>query len=148
MPTQPLDLLRRGRAAAFTVAAEGRARVNGRSTSRLVFRERPPGGIIACDEATFVRVDVRAWVDDSGAIHRADVTLHAPTGRGEHNVRVDFVPHRQLEMLVPHRLSESFDKEFTGEGHGHLPQLPEGPDRRPHPAAGPLARARRPCRPR
>lgn len=116
VPTLPLDLLGRRRAGAFSVTTEGTARVSGRAATLLLLRERTPGGLVAYDAERFARADVRAWVGDDGAVLRADVTLHAPTGPGHHSVRVDFALNRTLEVLVPVRLREAFEGEFSGDG--------------------------------
>lgn len=116
LPTLPLDLLGRRRSAAFDVSVEGRASTNGRPTTRVLFRERAPGAIVAHDDSGFVRVDVRAWLDADGALHRADVALFAPDGHGRHDIRVDFAQERHLGILVPVRLTESFRGRDTGSG--------------------------------
>lgn len=116
VPTLPLDLLGRRRARAFTATTEGTARVSGRAATVLVLRERAPGSLVAYDGEQFARSDVRAWVGDDGAVLRADVTLRAPTGPGHHDVRVDFALNRTLETLVPIRLTETFEGEFSGNG--------------------------------
>ncbi len=116
LPTLPLDLLERRRTGAFDVSVEGRASTNGRPTTRVLFRERAPGAIVAHDDSGFVRVDVRAWLDADGALHRADVALFAPDGHGRHDIRVDFVHEQNLGMLVPVRLTESFRGRDTGGG--------------------------------
>ena len=116
LPTLPLDLLGRRRSGAFDVTVEGRASTNGRPTTRVLFRERAPGAIVAHDDSGFVRVDVRAWLDADGALHRADVALFAPDGHGRHDIRVDFAQERHLGILVPVRLTESFRGRDTGSG--------------------------------
>lgn len=116
LPTLPLDLLGRRRRGAFDVIVEGRASINGRPTTRVLFRERTPGAIVAHDDSGFVRVDVRAWLDADGALHRADVALFAPDGHGRHDIRVDFAQERNLGILVPVRLTESFRGRQSGNG--------------------------------
>lgn len=116
LPTLPLDLLGRRRRSAFDVIVEGRARTNGRPSTRVLFRERAPGAIVAHDDSGFVRVDVRAWLDADGALYRADVALFAPDGHGRHDIRVDFALERNLGILVPVRLTESFRGRDTGNG--------------------------------
>lgn len=116
LPTLPLDLLGRRRATAFTVTVEGRARVRGHDTVRLRLLEKAPGHIIAFDERRFVRTDVQAWVGDDGAIHRAQVTLLPPGGGGRHDLRVEFERHAALGLLVPARLTESWEGRQNGDG--------------------------------
>ncbi|MGE0812512.1 MAG: hypothetical protein AB7O28_20730 [Vicinamibacterales bacterium] len=116
LPTLPLDLLGRRRAAGFVTTLQGTTSIAGHRTTRLLLNEHPPGGIIASDDGLFVRADVRAWVRDDGAVLRAHVTLHAPAGRGRHEVRVDFRDEPDLGLLVPVRLSETYDGRPSGEG--------------------------------
>ncbi|MEZ5293754.1 MAG: hypothetical protein R2745_21905 [Vicinamibacterales bacterium] len=116
LPTLPLDLLGRRRASRFVTTMDGGATIDGQRATRLQLREHPPGGIIAFEGGLFVRADVRAWVRDDGAVLRAQVTLHAPDGRGRHEVRVDFREEPALGLLVPVRLSETYDGRPSGEG--------------------------------
>lgn len=116
LPTLPLDLLGRRRAGMFAVTAEGRARVRGHETVRLRLLEHAPGHIIAYDERRFVRTEVQAWVGGDGAIHRARVTLFPPDGGGRHDLRVEFERHGALGLLVPARLTESWEGREHGDG--------------------------------
>lgn len=117
VPTLPLELLSRRHAGAFDIVIEGNERVAGRAATRLVFRERPPGAIVAYDASRFVRARVRAWVAvDDGAVLRAEVELDPPGWGGSHRVEVRFAPDPRAGRLVPVRLTESFTGRERGDG--------------------------------
>ena len=117
VPTLPLELLGRQHAAAFDVRLEGRERVLGRDSVRVLFRERAPGRIVAYDERRAMRADLRAWIAAAdGAVLRAIVELDAPGWGGGHSIRTDFAPDPQLGILVPVRLEERWDVPRRGVG--------------------------------
>lgn len=116
VPTLPLELLSRRHAGAFEIASEGHDRVAGRATTRVTFRERPPGAIVAYDSTRFVRANVRAWVDADGALLRAEVEMDPPGWGGSHRVEVRFERDDRESLLVPVRLAESFTGRERGDG--------------------------------
>jgi hypothetical protein len=117
VPTLPLELLSRRHAGAFDIAVEGDVRVSGRAVTRLAFRERPPGAIVAYDATRFLRARVRAWVAaDDGAVLRAEVELDPPGWSGSHRVEVHFAPDPRAGLIVPVRLTESFTGRERGDG--------------------------------
>jgi hypothetical protein len=115
-PTLALELLGRRHAAAFTLVSQRPERLAGRRTRRLFMRERHPGRLVEFDATRANRADVVVWVDGTGAILRADVTLFPPRMRGQHTVRVDFAPSTQFGILVPVRLEERFNGKARGRG--------------------------------
>jgi hypothetical protein len=116
VPTLALELLGRRHAAAFTLVSQRPERLAGRRTRRLFMRERHPGRLVEFDATRANRADVVVWVDGTGAILRADVTLFPPRMRGQHTVRVDFAPSTQFGILVPVRLEERFNGKARGRG--------------------------------
>ena len=118
VPTLPLDLLHRNRASSYAVTVEGKTRLLGRDAVRLTFTEQGAGSIVAFDSGSFVRVEVRAWVDvNDGALLRADVRFDPPKpSTAQHRVRVDFGVDQSLGLLVPVRLQETFRANGTFEG--------------------------------
>lgn len=117
VPTLPLELLGRQHRQAFDAKVEGPARVGGRDTLRVSFLERPPGSIVAYDDTRAATAEVRAWIAVSdGALWRADVRLHPPDRRGDHEIRVEFAADPRLGMLVPRRLQERVESRPPMEG--------------------------------
>lgn len=116
VPTLALELLGRRHAAEFTLVSQRAARMGGRRTTRLFLRERHPGRLVAFDDTRANRADVVVWIDEAGAIVRADVTLFPPRMLGQHTLRVDFAPNAQFGILVPVRLEERFNGKARGSG--------------------------------
>jgi hypothetical protein len=118
VPTLPLDLLHRRRAPSYTVSFEGTTRMLGREAARLLFTERGTGSIVAFDAGSYVKANVRAWVDlGDGAVLRADVRFIPPKpSTAQHRIRVDFGVEATLGLLVPVRLHETFRANGDFEG--------------------------------
>ena len=117
VPTLPLELLGRQHATAFEVRVEGREKVLGRDSVRVLFKERAPGRIVAYDERRAMRADVRAWIAaDDGAVLRANVDLDSPGWGGGHSIRTDFAVDAKLGMFVPVRLEERWEVPRRGVG--------------------------------
>lgn len=111
LPTVPLELLQPAYRDRYSHTLRGRSRIRGIGVDVLVATEIARPTIIRQGSGQSSPSVVTAWVDDRGRVLRAEVRLHAEPafpGAFEPTVRVDFVEHRALRLLVPSQLRESF----------------------------------------
>ena len=115
MPTLPLDLLDSRHRDRLSSRLDGRERVRGTRTVRLVFQERGAPTLIrsGTDGRSLICRGFASIDPESGALWRAHVyyrelvankQLHAP----EAEIRVEFAPNAALGMLVPTEMHEVF----------------------------------------
>jgi hypothetical protein len=118
VPTLPLELLSRRHAAQYDVVFDGGEPGSRARDTMLMFRERPPGAVIAYDRNRFNLADVQARVRlRDGALLMARVVVRAPVPNARrHRISVYFGDEAALGMLVPIRLTEDFYSEGDGSG--------------------------------
>jgi hypothetical protein len=111
LPNLPLELLHQRNAHRFTVRVDGQQHVRGKRTTRLVFVEMVSPTIIQSHSGVDMQSTVTAFVEPDGRLWRADVTT-VDRLKFEHLVSVEFQQHRELGLLVPVTMHETF---FAGD---------------------------------
>jgi hypothetical protein len=118
LPNLPLEFLHRRNRSRLLARLDGRDRIRGVNTVRVVLLERVTPTLIRNPntDADMPSV-VRAWIDPaSGQLLRADVNTFASFGAKEfeNSLRVEFVTDKSVGVLVPSEMRE----EFPGDGRG------------------------------
>ena len=111
LPNLPLELLHRRNRHRFTVRVDGQQHVRGKRTTRLIFVEMVSPTIIRSHSGADMQSTVTAFVEPDGRLWRADV-ITVDRLKFEHIVSVEFQQHRQLGLLVPATMHETF---FAGD---------------------------------
>lgn len=124
MPTTPLELLHPGHHVQYVFKLRGTDKIDGVSTTRLDFEEFDEPTIIGNPEGDPLFISGTAWVEtENGRLWRAQFVVrpksraHLPRNFGA-RLRVDYMLHPELKMLVPKRMSEDFFV-IGGRGVGH-----------------------------
>jgi hypothetical protein len=115
MPTVPLEILHPTRHVQLMFKVGGTDRIGGTRTTRLDFEEFDEPTIISSTEGAPMFIKGSAWLEaDSGRLWRVSMTI-TPQVRGgrrlpqfQNRMRVDYIPHAELGMMVPKELSENF----------------------------------------
>jgi hypothetical protein len=112
LPNLPLELLHPRHRPRFTQRIDGRERIRGTETMRLVFDERSTPTIIQRPEGGDMLTKVMAWIEPrTGRLLRAHVTISdARFGIQQFpsTVWVDFREHESFGLLVPVEMKEEF----------------------------------------
>lgn len=109
MPNLPLEMLLPKHQHRFEIRLDGRERVRGHATAKLVFTEIGTPNIIYYGGLDLPS-RVRAWVDpEAGTLWRAEVRLtpRTPVNRPP-LLRVEFAEDRALGIMVPVEMREEF----------------------------------------
>ena len=119
MPNLPLELLQAKYRNRFRVTREGNGRIRGRQVIELQFTELTAPGIVVYGERDDLLSRILVSIDPTtGAIIRARVRFAADRIRYEPGIDVEFEEHRQLGLLVPTRMDETFLIHFGAAGTG------------------------------
>jgi hypothetical protein len=127
MPTTPLAVLHPDNHVRFVFKVNGKAKIQGRQTTRLDFEEFDEPTLVAGTEDIPVFIVGSAWIEpESGVLWRVELTLKPqPTdpdvrvSRGtENRLRVDYTELPALKMMVPKEMWEVFWVP-GGRGEGH-----------------------------
>lgn len=119
MPNLPLELLQPKYRGRFSVTEEGTGRIRGRRTIDLQFTERAAPAIVAYGRRDDLLSRVVVSIDQvNGAILRAQVRLTADDAADDPRIHVEFEEHRQLGLLVPTRMDETFLIHLSAPGKG------------------------------
>ena len=112
LPNLPLELLHPRHRHRFAVRYDGREKIRGIETARLVLNERSSPTIIQRPEGGDMNSMVSAWVDETtGRLLRAEVkTSDARIGvlQFANVIWVDFKEDANLGLLVPAEMRETF----------------------------------------
>ena len=111
LPNLPLEFLHQRNRKRLLPRADGRERVHGVETVRLVFLERMTPTLIRNPNGSDMPSVIRAWVDPaSGRLLRAEVStfVSAEVSEFENNIRVEFAQSKALGLLVPVEMREVF----------------------------------------
>jgi hypothetical protein len=121
LPNLPLEFLHQRNRRRLLPRADGRERVRGVDTVRLLFLERMTPTLIKNPNGSDMPSVVRAWVDPrNGRLLRAEVTTFtSPEAKEfENRVRVEFGDSKALGLLVPLEMREVFPVERPATGAG------------------------------
>ncbi len=124
LPNLPLEMLHVRNRWRYDTYIEGADPVGGHPTTIVVLDEKASPTMIQRPDGGDIVAGVRAWIEaDTGRLWRAEVRLtdsriifaerHPPV-----QMRVDFVAHDELGLLVPDRMTESFYVHGTTLGRG------------------------------
>ncbi len=111
LPNLPLEFLHRRNRQRLLPRIDGRERVRGTNTVRLVFIERMTPTIIRNPDGGDMPSVVRAWIEpETGRLLRAEVSTFASLEAREfdNNIRVEFAQHKALGIMVPIEMQEVF----------------------------------------
>jgi hypothetical protein len=122
MPTTPLEVLHPDHHVQFIFKLRGRDRIDGVDTVKLGFEEFDvPTLIKGADEAPLFIVGT-AWAEPaSGRLWRVELVIRPPKEQRGFNMpdstlRVDFMRHSELQMMVPKEMKEQF---YVPRGRGY-----------------------------
>jgi hypothetical protein len=114
MPTTPLEVLHPDRHVQFIFALRGKDKIDGTETMKLGFEEFDVPTIIkGLDEAPLFTTGT-AWVEPiTGRLWRVALVIRPPReqrglGVTDTTLRVDFMRHADLQMMVPKEMKEQF----------------------------------------
>lgn len=120
MPTVPLEIIHPRHRRRFTHRLDGRERIRGAHTVRLIFDEVEQPTIVQRPGGGDVKSLAVAWVEPgSGKVWRAEIVFlnwGAPAPRrNDVRLRVDFDMDRRLQTMVPVEMRETF---YVPDGRG------------------------------
>lgn len=123
MPTVPLELLHPDHHVQFMFKVRGTEKIAGVRTRRLDFEEFDEPTLISAVEGQPLFVRGTAWIEpESGTVWRVQFMVRAKAqadpGQAYGTLRVDYMPHRELGMMVPKEMRETFWIP-GGRGDGH-----------------------------
>lgn len=114
MPTTPLEILHPNHHVQFMFKVTGRDKIDGVVTTKLTFQEFDVPTIINSTNGEPLFISGTAWVEPgNGRLWRVEMMVKtSPDGstrRGFSNrLRVDFMVHPELKIMVPKEMTESF----------------------------------------
>jgi hypothetical protein len=124
MPTVPLEALHPANHHRFKFTLSGTGRIDRVRTQGLAFEELGEPTLVASSDGRALFIRGIAWVEPAtGTLWRAELTFaRTPSARvsvrAENRLRVDFMRHRDLNMVVPKEMRETFWI-AGGRGEGH-----------------------------
>jgi hypothetical protein len=115
MPTVPLEALSIRNHPRYIFKVGGRSRIEGTQVRRLDFEEFDEPTLVQAEDGGSLWSRGSAWLDPvTGAVWRAELIV-GPDRPGtyrrlalESRIRVDFIKHAALGILVPKELTEQF----------------------------------------
>lgn len=119
LPNLPLEFLHLRNRPRLVPRLDGRERVNGIDAVRVLFIERMTPTLIRNPNGDDMPSLVRAWVDPkTGSLLRAEVSTFrsADARQVQSRIRVDFRRNKELNLLVPIEMRESFPVPPPGSG--------------------------------
>jgi len=111
LPNLPLEFLHQRNRKRLVARFDGFERIGAATTTRIAFIERMTPTLIRNPDGQDMPSTIRAWIDSSGAVLRAEVTTFASfraMEESENRIRVEFAEHKALGMLVPVEMREQF----------------------------------------
>jgi hypothetical protein len=123
LPTTPLELLQADNLVRFIFKAKGKDKIDGTTTTKLDFEEFDEPTLIKSLEGDPLFVRGSAWVEpESGTLWRVQLEIRPLPKAGRppnigNRLRVDFMRHAGLEIMVPKELTEDFFV-LGGRGNG------------------------------
>ena len=122
LPNLPLEFLHPGNRHRLHHRVDGREKIRGLETTRMVFQEQSTPTIIQRPEGGDMPSTVTAWIETAtGRLIRAEVrTRDARLGvlPFDNRILVDFRPDEKLGLLVPYEMQEEFFAGRFREGTG------------------------------
>ncbi len=123
LPNLPLEFLHQRNRRRLIYRLDGTERIRGADTTRVVFIERITPTVIADPDGVDMPSTVRAWIDRTGRLLRAEVTTFRSLNARDavNTLRVEFTEHAALGLLVPREMRETFpvDPPRVGTGVAH-----------------------------
>jgi hypothetical protein len=114
MPTTPLELLHPDHHVQYVFKLRGTDKIDGVTTTRLDFEEFDEPTIVGNPEGDPLFIRGTAWVEpENGRLWRAQFVVRPKSSRTlprnfQSRLRVDYMLHAELKMLVPKQMSEDF----------------------------------------
>jgi hypothetical protein len=116
MPTTPLEILHPDHHVQFVFKLRGTSKIGGIQTRRLDFEEFDVPTLISGTNGDPIFITGSAWIEpDSGTLWRVELTMKPelpPDLRlrrlTNNTLRVDFMRHAELKMMVPKEMQEVF----------------------------------------
>jgi hypothetical protein len=122
LPNLPLEFLHQRNRKRFLLRNDGRETIGGVNASRIVLLERiVPTMIRNPDTNADMPSVVRAWIgEQTGQLLRAEVRtfISAEAKNADNTIWVEFSNHKELGMLVPIEMRETFPVERPSTGTG------------------------------
>jgi hypothetical protein len=122
LPNLPLEFLHPRNRHRLHQRIDGREKIRGIETTRMVFEEHSTPSIIQRPEGGDMQSQVTAWIETTtGRLIRAEVkTRDARLGvlPFDNRIWVDFRMDEKLKLLVPHEMQEDFFAGRFREGTG------------------------------
>jgi len=118
LPNLPLELLHPRHRERFSYAIAGHGAINRIKVTILSAEENRSPTLIHMPDGTELISHIKAWVDDTGRLLRAEVRSRPSASRGLHDqptVRVEFRLHNALDLLVPTEMREEFPTATRGQ---------------------------------
>lgn len=114
MPTTPLEILHPDHHVQFEFKLRNTSKIDGTPTRRLDFEEFDVPTLVSGTNGAPVFIRGSAWIEPgSGTLWRVEMTLRPkPDPRApiqfQNYLRVDFMRHAELKMMVPKEMRETF----------------------------------------
>lgn len=119
LPNLPLEFLHQRNRKRLAARMDVAERIRGVDTMQVVFIEQTTPSLIQTPFGTDMPSVVRAWIDRNGRLWRAEVkTFKASSSLAVSTMRIDFTEHKDLGMLVPTEMRETFPVEQPATGTG------------------------------
>ena len=114
MPTAPLEMLHPNNHVRFIFKLRGSNKIDGHQTRRIDFEEFDEPTIVSGSDGAPVFIQGSAWIEpENGRLWRVEVMLKPKPNPGlprpvNNRLRVDFVLHPELKIMVPAQMDETF----------------------------------------
>jgi hypothetical protein len=119
LPNLPLEFLHLRNRKRLVAQLDAVERIRGVETTQVVFSERTTPSLIQSPFGTDMPSVIRAWIDRDGRLWRAEVkTFKGSSSLAASTMRVDFTEHKDLGLLVPAEMRETFPVEPPATGTG------------------------------
>ena len=122
LPNLPLEFLHIRNRERLVARADGRVMVQGVETTRIVFEEHGTPTLIGNPRTgDDMPAEVRAWIDDTGRLRRAEVITYTSARKSpyEHLVRVEFKESSTFGLLLPVEMYEEFPVPWPSSGRAN-----------------------------
>jgi hypothetical protein len=119
LPNLPLEFLHQRNRKRLVPRLDAAERIRGIDTMQVVFIERMTPALIQTPDGADMPSIVRAWIDRQGRLLRAEVsTFQASSAVPSNTIRVEFTEHKNLGLLVPTEMRETFPVVQPAKGTG------------------------------
>jgi hypothetical protein len=117
LPNLPLEFLHQRNRKRLEARLDAVERMRGVDTTQVVFTERASPSLIQTPFGQDMPSVVRAWIDRTGRLLRAEVqTFKVSSSLPASTLRVEFTEHKDLGLLVPTEMRETFPVEQPSQG--------------------------------